>query len=72
MTEEQLREQNRMLVALVGDLATILDEVLTALPPEFHELPNVSKSMDLTRKHQHHAPGHAEAAASTWPPRSTT
>ena len=49
MTEEQLREQNRMLVALVGDLATILDEVLTALPPEFHELPNVRKSMSLTR-----------------------
>ncbi len=49
MTEEQLREQNRMLVALVGDLATILDEVLTALPPEFHELPNVKKSMNLTR-----------------------
>lgn len=50
MTGEQLREQNRMLVALVGDLATILDEVLTALPPEFHELPNVRKSMDLTGK----------------------
>jgi hypothetical protein len=49
MTEAQLREQNRMLVALVGDLATILDEVLTALPPEFHELPNVQKSMALTR-----------------------
>ena len=48
MTEEQLREQNHILVALVRDLAAILNEVLQALPDEVRELPNARRAVELT------------------------
>jgi hypothetical protein len=48
MTEAQLREQNRILTALIHDLAHILDEVLGTLPPEWREVENVKRAMGLT------------------------
>jgi hypothetical protein len=49
MTEGQLREQNRILTALIHDLAHILDEVLAALPDNVKAVPNVQRAAELAR-----------------------
>lgn len=48
--ETGLREQNRLLQEMVVTLATVVKELMDALPPEFATLDNVRRAMDISRK----------------------